>query len=79
MKQEYICDKAGICGIADNCFHGKPHTPIKCGCCSTFCAQSLWCQGGTACGVGKMEDNPEQKIPTKELVPMRCVEVKEAL
>lgn len=75
MEKKYRCNKADICGLADKCYHGKPHTPIRCGNCPTWCAESLFCQG-TACSVGRHEDMVEgQLVPWQELLPMKCVEV----
>lgn len=75
-EKKFQCNKHGICGLADKCFHGKPHTPIRCGGCRTWCADSLFCQPGTECSVGRHGDKVEgQLVSWKELIPMRCVEV----
>jgi hypothetical protein len=77
-RKKYRCNKADECGVADECFHGKPHEPIRCGNCSTWCDQSIFCQPGTAClgRKGRLnEENGKMNKPVRELLPMKCVEI----
>lgn len=73
-QSKYRCNKYEDCGLADKCFHGKPHFPIRCGNCAAWCAQSIFCQGGMACQDRSNELTNERKVEL--LRGAHCVEVK---
>lgn len=78
MEKKFRCNKADICGLGEKCFHGKPHNPIRCGNCYTWCADSMFCQQGMACsGARHGELRDGQLLPFAELLPMKCVEITE--